>query len=265
MEASIRKIGTILQTDANGYIIKIASANKIQSKWQPAVDEAVEAYKQHLDDNLHSVYVRGSVARGEAMDDISDIDTVALITTDNSIDMGWAVDFEHNLVKEFPFVNGVEIKAFQMDDLDRKTQFMLKTQAVCVYGEDITETLPKMKPGVDAVNHAFLLEKRINQTIESLKKTNDPPRIQQSCTWIMKRIVRTGCELVMERSQKYTRDLYPCYELFAEYYPEKSDDMYRALELAINPSNDADEIIEVLQGIGSWVAQEAINIFGEKS
>lgn len=110
------------------------------------------------------------------------------------------------------------------------------------------------------MNHAFLLEKRIDQTVEALKNTNNPTRTQQSCTWIMKRIVRTGCELVMERSQKYTRDLYPCYELFAEYYPEKSDDMYRVLELAINPTKDKQEIIDALENFGDWIAQEVKNV-----
>lgn len=126
-KTSIRKLGSVLDVDEEGYIVKAASNDKIQFKWPPAVDEVVEAYKQHLGDRLHSVYVRGSVARGEAIDDISDIDTVALITTsNNNIYLGWATDFERNLMKEFPFVNGTEIKAFQKDNLDPKTQFMLK-------------------------------------------------------------------------------------------------------------------------------------------
>lgn len=260
----IRRLGSILDVDEEGYIVKAASIDKIQPKWQPAVDEAVEAYKNHLSDSLHSVYVRGSVAKGEAMDNISDIDTMALVTMANhEIDTGWVTGFEHSLVNKFPFVNGVEIKAVHMDCLDHKTQFMLKTQAVCVYGEDITETLPKMKPGLDAVNHAFLLGKRIDQTVESLKNTNDATHIQQNCTWIMKRIVRTGCELVMERSQKYTRDLYPCYELFAGYYPDKSDDMYRALELAINPTEDKQEVLSVLADFGGWITHEVGRVFQE--
>ena len=44
----------------------------------------------------------------------------------------------------------------------------------------------------------------------------------------------------MVKEQRYTRDLYLCYESFAKHYPEKEREMYRALELAINPKTDRD-------------------------
>lgn len=48
MEDGIKNIGTVLQTDADGHIIKAASKDKTQSKWRPAVDMAVSVCKQHL-------------------------------------------------------------------------------------------------------------------------------------------------------------------------------------------------------------------------
>lgn len=262
----IRNIGSVLHTDENGYIVKVASVGRIQPKWRPAVDMIIEACKSNLGNKLHSVYVRGSAARGEAIDGVSDIDTIVLIAaSEDEVDKDWCGIARRECKRSFPFVRGVEIKITPVEGIDQKDQFMLKTQAACVYGQDITERLPRMKPGREAVKHAFMLHKKIDQAIELLQNTDNTRYIREVCTWIMKRIVRSGCELVMERSGKYTRDLYPCYELFSQYYPEKSESMYRALELAVNPTEDVNEIMEVLQDIGAWIVAEVPSVFEKQT
>lgn len=257
MSSAIRNIGSALETDKDGYIVKAASADKIQPEWRPAVDTVVNAYVDNLGDDLHSVYIRGSVAKGEAIEHVSDLDTIALTTTDKGyVNTDWMRAFRQKFAQDFPFVSGVEIQLVPIEDIGRNNRILIKTQTACIYGEDIAPQLPPLKPGRDTMIHAFALGERIEETVERLKTAEDPERIAHICTWIMKRIVRTGCELVMERSGKYTRDLYPCYELFSGYYPEKSDEMYHALELAIHPSQDAREIIDVLEGIGGWLVRE---------
>lgn len=262
MNGGIKNIGSVLETDANGYIVKTASIDKIQPEWRPAVDAAVEAYKHNLGDILHSVYVRGSVAKGEAIEGVSDIDTMALVTVSRDrVDTDWEKKFRSDFAEHFPFVNGVEILIKPVDRLGGGDKILITTQTVCLYGEDIAPQLPPLKPGRDMVMHAFTIEQEINQTIAFLQSADNPERITQKCTWIMKRMVRTGCELVMERSRKYTRDLYPCYELFTQYYPKQSDGMYRVLELAIYPTTDNQEIVGVLESFGGWIAQETRNVF----
>ena len=105
------------------------------------------------------------------------------------------------------------------------------------------------------------IEREIDRTREWLQNNHTDEDIEQKCTWIMKRLLRSGFELVMERSQKYTRDLYPCYEGFAEYYPKKKAEMYEVLELAISPTSSVDRINKVLNGIGMWMVEEIKNVF----
>jgi hypothetical protein len=61
----------------------------------------------------------------------------------------------------------------------------------------------------------------------------------------------------MERDQTYTQDLYPSYEIFSEYYPEKQEEMRQVLELAVNFADDREKILEMIDGIGQWVVDEA--------
>src|SRR3989344_7430449 len=131
----IKNIGGYLDVDKEGFIVKKASSDKFQEKWKPVIDEVKNAYIEHFGDKLHSIYVRGSVAKGEAVDGISDIDTIALVSlSKNHINTKWAEDFNLKIVSKYPFVEKVEILASSPEQVDRKNavHIMLKTQTICV-------------------------------------------------------------------------------------------------------------------------------------
>jgi predicted nucleotidyltransferase len=258
----IQKIGSYLPIDGQGYIVNPTSIKKIQPEWLAAVEKVKKAYVQHFGEDLHSIYIRGSVAKGHAIENISDIDSFAVVSLpDEKIDTSWAAAFRDELISEYPFITGVEIGAIPLDEIkdNKGDQIMIKTQAICMYGKNLADEIPAMKPGRETAQHVVYIEKEIVRTKEWLNSEHSAEEIMRKCTWIMKRILRSGFELVMERSQKYTRDLYPCYEGFSEYYPEQKDNMYKVLELAINPTDDKAEIEEVLDSIGNWIIKEVGN------
>ena len=77
MNIEIRKTGSYFDTDSEGYLINPASMTKIQEEWKPIVNDVVKTYKEQFGDDLISVYLRGSVSKGEAVAGISDIDSFA--------------------------------------------------------------------------------------------------------------------------------------------------------------------------------------------
>tara|TARA_B100000745_G_scaffold58094_2_gene34452 strand:- start:13273 stop:14073 length:801 start_codon:yes stop_codon:yes gene_type:complete len=261
---TVKPIGSFLQTDADGFIVNTTSPEKIQSVWLPAVEMVKEAYQKHFGEHLHSVYIRGSVAKGEAIDNISDIDSFAVVTLPyDDIDTSWSKDFVREMTTQFPFIVGVEIGAIPLEELEdhKGDRIMIKTQSICVYGENLAETLPSLKPGIETAQHIKGIEREINKTKEWLQEDHTDEEIKRRCTWIMKRIIRSGFELVMERSQKYTRDLYPCYEGFSEYYPEKKEEMYEILKLAIEPISDKKKIVMILDNLVAWLVEEISKVF----
>jgi hypothetical protein len=261
---NIRKIESYLEIDKDGYIINPTSSKKFQEKWIPVIEEVKEEYLKHFGDNLVSVYIRGSVAKGEAIENISDVDSFALVSLkDENIDIAWAKEFNASVKNRYPYTAGVEIAAIPIDELsDRKAdQIMIKTQSVCVYGKDLAKEIDPFKPGKDTAQHVRGIEREIDRTKKWLQDNHTNEDIRQRCTWLMKRILRSGFELVMERSQKYTRDLYPSYEEFAKYYPDKKEEMYEVLELAVNPTSNINKINKVLNGVGMWIVKEIKDIF----
>lgn len=263
----IEKIGGYLGADQNGFIVNESSVLKFQEKWKPAIEETVAAYREHFGDNLTSVYVRGSVGRGKAIDGISDLDTRAIVNLPkDQIDVKWGREFNRRIITKYPFIKQVEIEVSspeQAVDRKRGLHAILKTQAVCVYGKDVVEDIPGIKPGIEAAQHFKYLPDELAKTIDFFENDQDSAvKKKNKCSWIMKRILRTGFELVMEREQKYTRDLYPCYESFAKYYPNKKEAMYKTLKLAINPTDQSKTIVSLLKDWQFFMSAEIQKVFG---
>jgi Nucleotidyltransferase domain len=78
---TILPIGDFLPLDAEGYLVNPCRRDVIAPPWSDAVTAIQSAYLHHHADRLHSIYVRGSVARGTAREGLSDIDTLETART----------------------------------------------------------------------------------------------------------------------------------------------------------------------------------------
>ena len=261
----IQKIGDFLKVDDAGFLLNSTSVSLIDADWKKGVDDVVEEYKKHFNEKLHSVYVRGSVAKGKAIPNISDIDTIAVVDVKKKdINRSWIQDFRQDFKTKYPFITDVEINIQTLNNLSESTKLMIQSQSTCVYGTDLSKTIKPYRVGKDTVQHA----QEIGLDIDWVKKylterSCTDEQVKQKCNWIMKRILRTGCEFVMEKSSKYTRDLYPCYEIFSEYYPQKKEDMEKVFTLTVYPTGNKVEVLRVLDNMGSWIKKEALEVFGE--
>jgi hypothetical protein len=255
----ILPLGSCLATDEEGFLVFRPDPAKLQPHWRDLLNEMVKVYRAKYGGNLHSVYVRGTVAKGEAIDGISDLDTFALIHEgEEEVQAGWSKEPRDALTSIYPFCTGIECIVLPLKSLQKikppknvnPWRRLIKTQSLCVYGEDLAPAIAPIKPGLEMVSHLFSLGEDLpdEKELATFRK--------KDCTWLMKRIVRSGFELVMERAQTFSRDLYPCYEHFARYYPEKEAEMKRALELAVFPTDDPTLLSPVIENLGRWLSAE---------
>lgn len=258
----IKNIGRFCRNDHNGCIMNEASLNKIDTTFLALIEKVVKTYSQHLGPDIHSVYIRGSIPRGLGIPGVSDLDTLCVTNKElKEIDLDWSKKAEREINEDFVDVNGVEMSFFHLDNICNTTRFsiipfMIKTHSICVYGEDLRDQLPSFKADESLANeHIINLKSNIDQAKEDLKGNEDKEDILDCCVWIMKIIIRAGLALVMEKEKQYTRDLYPAYEAFARYYPEKKEKMLQALEYAINPIEYTDELISYLNNMGEWMIE----------
>ena len=70
---------TRIGIDIDGYIINRTSKDKISYVYQKALDEIIDILRRCIGDKLHSIYLYGSVGRGEAILSSSDIDLSVIL------------------------------------------------------------------------------------------------------------------------------------------------------------------------------------------
>lgn len=245
----IRKIGKFHDIDQQDYISNPCVYPVLQIEYQNPINLIVDKVMRKYSYNIHSIYLRGSVAKGIAIHNISDIDFIILVLEPLSYE---DKNFLYNVIEKevcelYPFINGIELHGQDLNSLDGvKVQFLFKTQCICIFGEDIIPSLPRFKLGKDAIAHAFSLNNDIANTLKGL----------HTCGWIMKRLIRVGFELCMLDARCYTRDLYLCYEIFSRYYPQQTTAMKEALILAIQPTTDKYIIEKSLIELGHFLVQE---------
>lgn len=250
----IESRGSYFQTDEDGFLVNPASREKIQKKWKPLIRDIVELYQLTYGEKLKNVYVRGSVAKGEAVDGVSDLDTFSYVDMpkDEAKKKSVGRDALRDIEARYPFAEGIEISILPIAEIP--DNYVILNQSVCVYGKPVK--VPKMKPGKAMAIHAPKFHIRMQWFDEVLERDDSEKERKRRCVWFMKGLLRVGFELTMERSQKYTRDLYRCYETFIEYYPEKEPEMREALELALNPIADRAEMRRVMNDVGTWLLAE---------
>lgn len=200
--------------------------------------------------------MRGSVARGNSVDDFSDIDIFALIYDwEERWKMAeWQPDLQKELQTEFPFVREVEIMMTPyFEDFSQKNPrlaMIVKTQSLGIFGNDLSKTIPPFLPNEKMILHLTWLEEDVNDFLQKEKTTT------RDCQEVTKILIRSGFELVMEKEKKFTTDLYFCYHIFSKYFPEKEDEMREMLHLYLNPMEEELYLKKLVSNLGNWMVEK---------
>lgn len=260
----IQKHGAVLNTDKDGYLIPDVSLDKIVPPWDEAVNFIKKAYIKHLGKRLHSVYIRGSVARGLAVEGISDLDSFAILRGNppkKKNELDWTKKVSEQYMERFPFSARPEIwfnreAAFLKNP---KGYWWLKLGAVCIHGENLIPRIPAVKLETLATHLEFqgdYISKIVREFHQGIKNA-DQEHTKEYCKGICKEFLRAGMALVMSRSKGFSRDLYYCYELFARFYPQQDTIMRQALEYALNPTANKETLLPFVNKLGEFLSQEA--------
>ncbi|MFZ4214897.1 nucleotidyltransferase domain-containing protein [Pantoea endophytica] len=135
---------------------------------QPQFSNVISAVAKALvisqADNIHSIYVYGSVAQGTAVATVSDLD-ITVIFSRESIRVGspamteviTSLEEAHPIISKIDLDTGTLSTVMDPQQLNR-WGYWLKHHCVCVYGEDLRERFAAFRPSKEiaiAVNGDF--------------------------------------------------------------------------------------------------------------
>lgn len=124
----------------------------MQPEFQPLVTAATTLCESALGDRLTAIYLHGSVATGDAVAGISDLDCF-LVTRGalSDADTHTLAQLEARLLSEYPIASEVHLSARSTDDLaaDSFARFILKYNSMLIFGRDIVRELDRISPTLE--------------------------------------------------------------------------------------------------------------------
>ncbi len=257
-----RALGRWFDLDAQGRIVNAASWSHVPEPVLPLMDAAAAVYRARFGDALHSAYVHGSVVLGDAVAGIADLDTFALVRAPGFVfweTPGWAEEETARLGTADGFLTAVDFGwASYHDDLDARNPTLaaiIATRALCIAGDDLVPRLRPRRPGPDML----LDHRRIREQVDRLaaqvagEEPYDPERVRAA----LKRLLRVGFELVMEREGRYATGVYLACESFGRHRPEDAAAMCAALELYLDPQPSLATVERDVLPLARRIADEA--------
>ena len=223
------KIGGFFPIDEKGNILNPTSIDLIPPFLVPLLDEIMHLYKTHEGANLHSLWLRGSTPRGFYSEKHSDIDVFALVYTPNIRweKANWANDAEAILKEKFNNIPQIEwaVSSWYSGFYQQnpRLSFYLKTQSLLLEGQDIRPSLPHFKISDDIKMNLTWL----NEDLSSFLKIEKPTDTEIHT--ILKLVIRSAFESIMEKEGSYTPDLYWCAEAFGRHCVEGKEVIFELL------------------------------------
>lgn len=214
---------TRIGVDADGYILNPTSVDKINIVYQEFLSQVIEILKKCAGAKLHSVYIYGSVGRGEAVLGSSDIDVSVVLTSPFTPQEMKLLNQESKKIRSNnPVVSKVDYDIGLVADVFEKNSqyywgFWLKHVCTCVYGEDLSFYFPKMKPNIHICR---ALNKDLIDTLNSYRKAIIGGETDNhTLLSVLKRIVRGAYCYVAVRDESWSTSIQENLIILQYYFP----------------------------------------------
>lgn len=250
------KFPTRIGIDIDGYIINRTSKDKISYVYQKALDEIIDILRRCIGNKLHSIYLYGSVGRGEAILASSDIDlSVILKSPLTSLENKTLQKETRKFIYNNHNIPKVDYDIGILEDVNKNENlyswgFWLKHICTCIYGEDLSIQFPRMKPNIN-------ISKSLNMDIISTLKSYRKAIIEEdfnnyTLLSALKRIVRGVYCLISVVDNSWSTNIQENLVIIQHYFPrenflKKIDKMFLNIEKL-----SSDEVLDCINYYIIW-------------
>lgn len=250
--------------DPNGFIVSDVSKDKIDKIYVPCIQETIERLREKFV-QLHSVYVYGSVVRGDAVIPKSDLDILALfdgkLSSEELVEIkrlaGELSQKYHSLVRDVGIA--VTFYDYTMDSTNYYENAFLRELCVCIYGEDLRNRFGpyKLTPDI-AIRFNGDISESLTRTLKRLESASDD-EFKKITQGFSRKLIRTYYSMVMVRSQIWTTKLQEQSEIFLRYFPQKKFTNLLLLKWIDEPLINREAVYELFKQEGEWASVHFIN------
>ncbi len=243
--------------DQSGYVICYVSVDKVEPKFRPVLDDTVERLVSSLGHKLHSIYLHGSIGRGEAVYGQSDLD-VSVITREklDKEKNQELVEIERDISKNHESVTTLEFDMGTLKSVknnEYEWQFWLKHLCGWLWGVDLRDKINPYKPSLAV---GLEMNKDIADKLNECNRELSAKNAHIIGKSIARKILRTHYSLICEKDNSFYNSLDLIAETLMKFYKSKTEEIGSALLMTKGSDIDQRSVRALVSGYGKCVANE---------
>lgn len=253
---------TQMGTDREGYIINYTSKDNISLNYLLILEELTQLLKKDLNNKLHSIYVYGSVGRGEAILGKSDIDLSIVLNSQLTCEELEKLNNNKNeFLEENKMVPKIDFDIGTLNDVLKEGNlyywgFWIKHICTCIYGEDLSINFPKMKPNRSICQslNQDVISSLINYRDNIIKNEVDSNMLISA----LKRIIRGAYCLVAVIDKSWIRKIEDIIIVLNYYFPSETSFKDIGLMLKENEEVTSKQVLKLIDYFIPWFIRHRI-------
>ncbi|MFA6184494.1 MAG: nucleotidyltransferase domain-containing protein [Parcubacteria group bacterium] len=196
----------------------------ITPEFRPVSKFLEEELPKILEEELVALYLTGSIARGDFIFGLSDVNLVVILKTQNKAVTDLLKSFINKPALQFNIPIDTKIISEEEFNVSNKLRFICKTDGILLYGNDL---LKKDYPAKICFNLAWMLNKDFKDYLNGIKTLVSDSKLNLSevqlgflARSLAKRAFRLGFSQIIGNDVKYSSGYKRMLELMNLYYPE---------------------------------------------
>lgn len=228
--------------DSAGYLTTGVDLAKVCAPYDAVLTDVARSVVAALRQELHGLYLYGSVATGQAVPPDSDMDLLAIVTSDGAVEQCRELSLE--LATRYnSTVRDVAIGAGPLQDLlapteaARANRCFVKHYCVSVSGVDLRPDLPRCRPD-RSLAREFVgdLDAMIAGFRRRLQESASPDAVEDVAVLTGRRLLLAAAVLYSFTDRTWTTARTSGARMIAQHHPEHAEQAHRVLAWITPPS-----------------------------
>ncbi|CAG9001428.1 MAG: hypothetical protein CENE_03448 [Candidatus Celerinatantimonas neptuna] len=245
--------------DEKGYIINPCSLANIQSSFSSPVEQACDGLLKLFKDKIHSIYLYGSIARGDAIEGRSDLDMSVVFIEKPIFDLKPRFRIlEGELLQHFPQIVKVDFDPGTLAEVLAKDseytwQFWLKHSCCCVWGTDLSMSIPDYHPSSQI---GYMMNRELADKLAFERQQLTQKNAAVIGVKVAKQLLRTFYYLLSDHHKHWEHDPEQCARVVANFRPECASNIHKVLQIWHDPAMTEQDVHWLIDVFGEQVCRE---------
>jgi uncharacterized protein len=248
--------------DPDGVIVTGAAADRVPARYAEALDDAVATLSVELGDVLHSIYLYGSVATGEARPPRSDLDLIVVLeqpAPEAVARAAAALSERHRQLAREVGIGSVGLATLQRRDrIGHAERCFLAHYTVHLAGPDLRVTSPPCRatPGLAAGFNGDL-GLVLDRLRVALLEEDDEVARGRLAVRACRKVLMSAATLLSVREGGWSTDRGAAVDLVTRHAPALAPLAAAARRWCDEPQpGGTAEVIEIVDRLGGWLTEE---------